>query len=72
MWGRGAGAPGRERFPGRPEGHRAPNRSRFTLESTEPIAFRRQNFGDCEIPSLDLKEGLEPAGRTGFGLRVRG
>ncbi|WP_017594246.1 NAD(P)H-dependent oxidoreductase [Nocardiopsis potens] len=44
----------------------------LTLESTEPIAFRRQNFGDYEIPSLALKEGLEPAGRTGFGLHVRG
>ncbi|MEV0026812.1 NAD(P)H-dependent oxidoreductase [Streptomyces atroolivaceus] len=44
----------------------------LTLESTEPIAFRQQNFGDYEIPSLHLKEGLEPAGRTGFGLHVRG
>jgi NAD(P)H dehydrogenase (quinone) len=43
----------------------------LTLESTEPIAFRRQNFGDYEIPSLFLKEGLEPAGSTGFGLHVR-
>nr|WP_223297595.1 NAD(P)H-dependent oxidoreductase [Catenulispora acidiphila] len=43
----------------------------LTLESTEPIAFRRQNFGDYEIPSLWLKEGLEPAGRNGFGLHVR-
>ncbi len=24
----------------------------LTLESTEPIAFRPQNFGDYEIPSL--------------------
>ncbi|MFD5805959.1 NAD(P)H-dependent oxidoreductase [Streptomyces sp. NPDC127020] len=44
----------------------------LTLESTEPIAFRRQNHGDYEMPSLRLKEGLEPAGRTGFGLHVRG
>ncbi|MFB7032324.1 hypothetical protein ACFCXG_37290, partial [Streptomyces sp. NPDC056295] len=45
----------------------------LTLESTEPIiAFRRQNFGDYEIPSLHLKAGLEPVGRTGFGLHVRG
>lgn len=42
----------------------------LTLESTEPIAFRRQNFGDYEIPSLLLKDGLEPAGRSGFGLHV--
>ncbi|MEC3956399.1 NAD(P)H-dependent oxidoreductase [Nocardia sp. CDC153] len=44
----------------------------LTLESTEPIAFRQQNFGDYEIPSLHLKQGLEPVGRTGFGLHVRG
>ncbi|MFG2720171.1 NAD(P)H-dependent oxidoreductase [Streptomyces sp. NPDC048416] len=43
-----------------------------TLESTDPIPFRRQNFGDYAIPSLHLKEGLEPAGRTGFGLHTRG
>jgi NAD(P)H dehydrogenase (quinone) len=44
----------------------------LALESAEPIAFRPQNFGDYEIPSLLLKDGLEPAGRTGFGLHVRG
>ncbi|MFJ5707995.1 NAD(P)H-dependent oxidoreductase [Streptomyces sp. NPDC093105] len=43
----------------------------LTLESTEPIPFRRQNFGDYEIPSLHLKPGREPAGRTGFRLHVR-
>jgi len=43
----------------------------LTLESTAPIAFRPQNTGDYEIPSLHLKAGLEPAGRTGFGLHVR-
>ncbi|MDT0269599.1 NAD(P)H-dependent oxidoreductase [Streptomyces sp. DSM 44915] len=42
-----------------------------TLETTEPIAFRRQNFGDYAIPSLHLREGLERAGRSGFGLHVR-
>jgi NAD(P)H dehydrogenase (quinone) len=42
----------------------------LTLESTEPIPFRRQNFGDYEIPSLQLKEGLEPLGAKGFGLHV--
>ncbi|GAB2525275.1 NAD(P)H-dependent oxidoreductase [Nocardiopsis aegyptia] len=44
----------------------------LTLDTTEPIPFRPQNAGDYEIPSLHLKEGLEPAGRTGFGLHVRG
>jgi NAD(P)H dehydrogenase (quinone) len=43
----------------------------LTLETTEPIPFRRQNSGDYDIPSLRLKPGLEPAGRTGFGLHVR-
>ncbi|MFF2190843.1 NAD(P)H-dependent oxidoreductase [Streptomyces sp. NPDC058155] len=43
----------------------------LTLETTEPIPFRPQNFGDYEMPSLQLKEGLEPAGRTGFALHVR-
>ncbi|MEV6767264.1 NAD(P)H-dependent oxidoreductase [Nocardia sp. NPDC051030] len=42
----------------------------LTLNSTDPIPFRRQNFGDYEIPSLHLKDGLEPAGRTGFGLHL--
>ncbi|MFF3653052.1 NAD(P)H-dependent oxidoreductase [Streptomyces sp. NPDC002181] len=44
----------------------------LALESTEPIAFRRQNSGDYEIPSLHLRRGLEPAGRTGFALHVHG
>ncbi|GHB54799.1 hypothetical protein GCM10010347_25820 [Streptomyces cirratus] len=44
----------------------------LTLEPTEPIAFRRQNSGDHEMPSLHLRDGLEPSGRTGFGLHVRG
>ncbi|AUG82118.1 NAD(P)H dehydrogenase [Kitasatospora sp. MMS16-BH015] len=43
----------------------------LTLETTEPIAYRRQNFGEYEIPALTLKEGLESTGRSGFGLHVR-
>lgn len=43
----------------------------LTLASTEPIPFRRQNFGDYEIPSLRLRQGLESAGRAGFGLHIR-
>ncbi|WP_110588634.1 NAD(P)H-dependent oxidoreductase [Microbacterium suaedae] len=42
----------------------------LALEETEPIPFRRQNFGDYEIPSLTLKEGIEPRGREGFALHV--
>ena len=41
-----------------------------TLESTEPVPYRRQNFGDYEIPSLRLKQGLESAGTSGFALHV--
>ncbi|MCL7366433.1 NAD(P)H-dependent oxidoreductase [Streptomyces sp. ESR1.13] len=44
----------------------------LSLETTEPIAFRPQNHGDYEIPSLGLKQGLEEPGRSGFGLHVRG
>ncbi|GAA2109323.1 NAD(P)H-dependent oxidoreductase [Kitasatospora saccharophila] len=43
----------------------------LTLETTEPVPYRRQNFGDYEIPALHLKEGLEPAGRTGFALHLQ-
>ncbi|KWV30163.1 NAD(P)H-dependent oxidoreductase [Micromonospora rifamycinica] len=43
----------------------------LTLETTPPIAFRRQNSGDYEIPSLRLREGLEAPGRSGFDLHVR-
>ncbi|MFJ8686526.1 NAD(P)H-dependent oxidoreductase [Micromonospora wenchangensis] len=43
----------------------------LTLETTAPIAFRRQNSGDYEIPALRLKDGLEAPGRTGFRLHVR-
>ncbi|MEV0432394.1 NAD(P)H-dependent oxidoreductase [Nocardia sp. NPDC050413] len=42
-----------------------------TIATTDPIPFRRQNFGDYDIPSLALKPGLEPAGSTGFSLHIR-
>jgi NAD(P)H dehydrogenase (quinone) len=40
-----------------------------TLWETPPIAFRRQNAGDYEIPELTLREDIAP-GRTGFDLHV--
>jgi len=40
-----------------------------TLSSTPPIAFRRQNFGDYEIPALTLRDDVAP-GRSGFGAHV--
>jgi NAD(P)H dehydrogenase (quinone) len=39
------------------------------LWETKPIAFRRQNAGDYEIPALTLREDIAP-GRTGFDLHV--
>jgi len=38
----------------------------LALETTGPIHFRRQNFGDYEITSLHLKEGLEHPSANGF------
>ncbi|GLU33715.1 NAD(P)H-dependent oxidoreductase [Trinickia caryophylli] len=39
------------------------------LATTEPIAFRRQNGGDYDIPQLTLAPHLAP-GRTGFAVHV--
>jgi NAD(P)H dehydrogenase (quinone) len=39
------------------------------LWTTPPIAFRRQNGGDYEIPALTLREEVAP-GRTGFAAHV--
>ncbi|WP_114394628.1 NAD(P)H-dependent oxidoreductase [Oleisolibacter albus] len=39
-----------------------------TLETTAPIAFRRQNGGDYTIPAMQLRPGLEAPGATGFAL----
>ncbi len=40
------------------------------LWTQSPIAYRRQNHGDYEIPALTLRPGLEAPGRSGFGLHV--
>ena len=39
------------------------------LATTTPIAYRRQNAGDYEIPAMTLRAGLAP-GREGFGVHV--
>ncbi|KAI3327067.1 Flavodoxin-like protein [Xylariaceae sp. AK1471] len=39
-----------------------------TLSVTKPIAYRLQNGGDYEIPTLTLKPGLEDASSSGFSL----
>ena len=40
------------------------------LETTAPIAFRRQNGGDYTIPALELRPGLGAPGASGFSLHV--
>ncbi|KAF6835616.1 hypothetical protein CMUS01_05704 [Colletotrichum musicola] len=42
-----------------------------SLDATEPIAYRKQNGGDYEIPTLMLKPGLEDPGASGFSLHIR-
>ncbi|RTE72657.1 hypothetical protein BHE90_012921 [Fusarium euwallaceae] len=42
-----------------------------TLFTAKPIAFRRQNGGDYEIPALTLKPGLEDPNASGFSLHSR-
>ncbi|KAH7177132.1 flavoprotein-like protein, partial [Fusarium sp. MPI-SDFR-AT-0072] len=41
------------------------------LDTIEPIAYRQQNGGDHEMPTLTLKPGLEKANTTGFSLHIR-
>lgn len=41
------------------------------VDNVEPIAYRRQNFGDYEIPSMELKQGLEQPGETGFDIHTK-
>jgi NAD(P)H dehydrogenase (quinone) len=40
-----------------------------TLFTTEPIAFRPQNGGQYEIPSLILRSDISP-GQNGFAAHV--
>lgn len=42
-----------------------------TLDTTQPIPFRRQNGGDYLIPSLELRLGLESADISGFSLHLK-
>jgi NAD(P)H dehydrogenase (quinone) len=41
------------------------------LETTPPIPYRRQNFGDYLIPSATLRPGLESPGTSGFALHLQ-
>lgn len=40
------------------------------LASTEPLPFRKQNFGDYAIPQLTLREDIAP-GRSGFAVHLK-
>lgn len=40
-----------------------------TLETTPPIAYRPQNYGDYYIPALTLKDDIEPE-KSGFSIHV--
>ena len=42
-----------------------------TLGTAEPIAYRRQNGGDYDIPSLVLRRDLASREASGFGLHLR-
>ncbi|KAM0438609.1 hypothetical protein ACHAPT_001361 [Fusarium lateritium] len=42
-----------------------------TLFTAKPIAYRPQNGGDYEIPTLTLKPGLEDPSTAGFSLHSR-
>lgn len=41
------------------------------IDDEAPIAYRKQNFGDYRIPEMELREGLETPGETGFSLHIR-
>ncbi|KAF6816944.1 hypothetical protein CSOJ01_02641 [Colletotrichum sojae] len=41
-----------------------------SLDTTEPIEYRKQNGGDYDIPTLVLKPGLEDPETSGFSLHL--
>lgn len=42
----------------------------MSLKTTAPIPYRKQNFGDYDIDSLQLKPGLEQEGEAGFAMHI--
>lgn len=40
------------------------------LATDAPLAYRAQNFGDYNIPAMELREGLEQDGEVGFALHI--
>ncbi|WP_025860956.1 NAD(P)H-dependent oxidoreductase [Acetobacter papayae] len=43
-----------------------------TLATTAPIPYRKQNDGDYQIPTMELKPKLEKPGAVGFSLHIAG
>jgi NAD(P)H dehydrogenase (quinone) len=43
----------------------------LALDTTQPIAYRKQNGGDYDIPACTLKPGLEADGDQGLRLHTR-
>lgn len=41
-----------------------------TLSTTAPIPYRKQNYGDYQIPTMELKPGLETPGAVRFALHI--
>lgn len=40
------------------------------IETIKPINYRKQNFGDYNLPGCTLKEGLEQPGETGYDIHI--
>lgn len=40
------------------------------LFTASPIAYRRQNFGDYDIPSMELTASVDAGGSTGFRIHI--
>jgi NAD(P)H dehydrogenase (quinone) len=43
-----------------------------SLATTRPLPYRQQNGGDYQIPSMQLRPGLENRGASGFALHLDG
>ncbi|ACI51480.1 Ribosyldihydronicotinamide dehydrogenase (quinone) [Gluconacetobacter diazotrophicus PA1 5] len=41
-----------------------------TLETIAPIPYRKQNYGDYQIPTMELLPGLAPPGTRGFEVHL--
>lgn len=42
-----------------------------TAETTTPIPYRQQNYGDYAVPAMTLNPGLERPGSVGFSLHLK-